>query len=417
MAKSTKTCRTLRGFAKKEETGANLEQRFEARKTTCVKKLTVHYQKIKANKTKDPNKEQVPKYLIALGKITMAVKRLSYSTLDDTEQTINLDELEDEDLTDMDKPVVEDGTQETESESSEQPTTSTSSELPKKPLPPVPQKTTKPTPTTNGPSTAPQVPSQTPPQRPQTPAPPLSPRQLKDKAAKAHQAAEIAKTKVADAKKKVADLAVMVERRQRMGEHDNKTGDTQWQALQFSLVTQRVDAQKEAERLEELAGKLEAEAAKARVAHQKLIDEQAFASLDKGEAMLIKSTQTLITQDKQQLETAKNKADTKQGDLENAIYLPRESEKTLKKSQDRVTNLERLIKDEKGRVILPRTKKSKLRDETVKEYEEELVEAKKKLTEAEKANLQAKQKATFIVGTETKLRATAVGRASRLPTS
>src|SRR5437870_933295 len=56
--------KVLRNYAKKEGTGADLEQKFEAKKTALVKKLKLHFQKVKKAKDKDANKATLPKYLL-----------------------------------------------------------------------------------------------------------------------------------------------------------------------------------------------------------------------------------------------------------------------------------------------------------------------------------------------------------------
>jgi serine/threonine protein kinase len=100
----------LRRFARKEETGADLEKVFEARKLQCAKKMKVQYQKLKTGKDKDPNKAQLPKYLKALGKLTLAVKRLTYKTLNDVEEALNPEALEEEDLAELDVAEKEEET-------------------------------------------------------------------------------------------------------------------------------------------------------------------------------------------------------------------------------------------------------------------------------------------------------------------
>jgi hypothetical protein len=100
--------KTLRRFARREETGADLENVFEVRKVQCFKKLKVQYQKLKGAKDKDPNKARLPKYLVALGKLTLSVKRLEYKTLSDEEEdNLDPDALEDEDLGEMDVAETE----------------------------------------------------------------------------------------------------------------------------------------------------------------------------------------------------------------------------------------------------------------------------------------------------------------------
>jgi hypothetical protein len=104
--------KVLRRFARKEETGADLEKVFEARKLQCIRKLKVHRKKLKDARDKDPNKNKLTKYLEALGKLTLSVKRLKFNTLSDEEETdLNPDALEaesEEDLRELDVEESED---------------------------------------------------------------------------------------------------------------------------------------------------------------------------------------------------------------------------------------------------------------------------------------------------------------------
>ncbi len=89
----------LREYARREASGANLDQQFRERKKALLKKLKEHYQKIKKAKDKDENKERLPRYLKILGIITLAVRRLQYRTLEYAENADpDIDRLPDEDL-------------------------------------------------------------------------------------------------------------------------------------------------------------------------------------------------------------------------------------------------------------------------------------------------------------------------------
>ena len=51
--------KVLRGFARKEESGADLEQPFEMRKLALYKRLKKHYQLLKKERDKDDNKAEL----------------------------------------------------------------------------------------------------------------------------------------------------------------------------------------------------------------------------------------------------------------------------------------------------------------------------------------------------------------------
>jgi serine/threonine protein kinase len=104
--------KVLRRFARQEETGADLEDVFEVRKLQCLKKLKVHRQKLRKARDNDPNKDRLPKYLEALGKLTLSVKRLKFNTLSDVEEAnLTPDALEaesEEDLKELDVEETDD---------------------------------------------------------------------------------------------------------------------------------------------------------------------------------------------------------------------------------------------------------------------------------------------------------------------
>jgi hypothetical protein len=91
--------RKLREYARKEESGANLENPFRVRKKALLKKLKEHYQKLKKARDKDENKDRLTRYLKVLGIITLRVRGLQYRTLEDGENANpDIDRLPDEDL-------------------------------------------------------------------------------------------------------------------------------------------------------------------------------------------------------------------------------------------------------------------------------------------------------------------------------
>jgi hypothetical protein len=119
--------KVLRGFARKEESGADLEQPFEMRKLALYKRLKKHYQLLKKERDKDDNKAQLPRYLKTVGTLTLAVHALHYHTLEEGEdENANPDALEEVDLSLLD-------TEETEGEEAPPATapTETAAALPK----------------------------------------------------------------------------------------------------------------------------------------------------------------------------------------------------------------------------------------------------------------------------------------------
>src|SRR4051812_33168347 len=94
----------LKRYAKKEEAGADLGGAFEAKINVLVKRLKTHYQKLKKDKDDDPNKAQLPKYLKTLGQLTLAIKKMEYRSLEDTDdEGADPDSLPDQDLSEMDR--------------------------------------------------------------------------------------------------------------------------------------------------------------------------------------------------------------------------------------------------------------------------------------------------------------------------
>jgi hypothetical protein len=91
----------LRQMAQKKDTaGPALAKPFAARKKLLLKKMAEHRRKLDAAKEKDQdaNKSQLPAYLKAMNRLTVAVLKLDYATVTAAEETnIHLDGLEEGD--------------------------------------------------------------------------------------------------------------------------------------------------------------------------------------------------------------------------------------------------------------------------------------------------------------------------------
>jgi hypothetical protein len=100
-----KDLQRLRLMARQKSAGAQLAKPFEARKRLLLKRLTEHRKKLNSaqEKNEDANKAQLPAYLKALLRLTVALVRLDYASLSAAEETVNLEGLEDGDPAELDR--------------------------------------------------------------------------------------------------------------------------------------------------------------------------------------------------------------------------------------------------------------------------------------------------------------------------
>jgi hypothetical protein len=95
--------RKLRDFARKEGGGGDLSGPFGARKKLLLKKMKDHYQALKKERDRDPNKATLPRYLKVFGSMTLVVKGLEFATLEDGEDAdATLDDVAEVDLSALD---------------------------------------------------------------------------------------------------------------------------------------------------------------------------------------------------------------------------------------------------------------------------------------------------------------------------
>jgi serine/threonine protein kinase len=82
--KINQSLKQLKGFASKEESGADLEERFNGTKKGLLRQMKRYRKNLDAERPRDPNRQRLPDYLMHLAKIAIAATRLEFSTLDDS---------------------------------------------------------------------------------------------------------------------------------------------------------------------------------------------------------------------------------------------------------------------------------------------------------------------------------------------
>jgi hypothetical protein len=420
--KLDKDLKALRGLATKEKNDTNKSD-FDTKKAETVKFFRGYNTDLKGFKTKDPNQVRLAAYQKALAKLLKGLLELEFATLDDTEQTLDLSRLPDVDPSVLDNAPDQPPPQRTDPpiigrnrsggttpppRPTTPPTITPTTTAPKDP--PIIGRnrsgaTTTPPQQTNGGTT--QTPPQQPlggtPKRQPPPVPPPSPGMLKSREETARNEATTARDSLDAKLKEIEALTGRIDRRMKLGQQSGKVNDNAWALQQMTLEAKLVELKRAAKALEETATTKETDADDLKAQRDKMLDNRIHGMVPPTTAQHLQTLDGEINLAKTNVDKAQELAEHAHGELV-AVLLPEQTKKKLEDAERKVTNLKRLIHDEKGRIILPGTAKSKRRDAAVKEYEDELVKAEKALKTAESNHQQATAKATFIVGTETKLR-------------